>query len=58
MTSGASAYWRAARRGVKLYDGLPVINEAQYVLLMFEQKCTVSMRAHTFACTMTILGPL
>jgi hypothetical protein len=45
MTSYATPYWRAARRGIKLPDGPPAINEAQYASLMFEHRCTVSTRA-------------
>ena len=44
MTSGASPYWRVARRSIELPDAPQTINEAQYASLMFEQKCTVSMR--------------
>ena len=42
MTSGASPYWRVARRSIELPDAPQTINEAQYASLMFEQKCTVS----------------
>ena len=45
MTGNATPYWRAARRGIELPDGPPVINEAQYASLMFEYMCTVSTRA-------------
>ena len=44
MTSGASPYWRVARRSIELPDAPLMINEAQYASLMFEQKCTVSTR--------------
>ena len=44
MTTGASPYWRVARRSIELPDGPPTVNEAQYASLMFERKCTVSKR--------------